>query len=65
MEIEQYQVFNRTDGIFATDELFESVESAKEFIKEFRNRFKAQGYYRDSRWNKIEPENIELEICEL
>jgi len=55
-----YSVFNYTDNIYATDEVFKTKKSANDFIKEFRNRFSKQGYYRDNRMNKIDIKDIDL-----
>ena len=55
-----YNVFNYTDNVYATDEVFKTKKSANEFIKEFRNRFSRQGYYRDNQMNKIAIEDIDL-----
>jgi len=55
-----YNVFNYTDNIYATDEVFKTEKLANDFIKEFRNRFSKQGYYRDNQMNKIAIEDIDL-----
>lgn len=55
-----YNVFNYTDNIYATDEVFKTEKLANDFIKEFRNRFSKQGYYRDNQMNKIDIKNIDL-----
>jgi hypothetical protein len=55
-----YSVFNYTDNIYATDEVFKTKGLANKFIKEFRNRFSNQGYYRDNRMNKINIQDIDL-----
>jgi GNAT superfamily N-acetyltransferase len=55
-----YSVFNYTDNIYATDEVFKTKKLANDFIKEFRNRFSKQGYYRDNQMNKIDIEDIDL-----
>jgi hypothetical protein len=55
-----YNVFNYTDNIYATDEVFKTKALANKFIKEFRSRFANQGYYRDNRWNKINVQDIDL-----
>ena len=57
-----FQIFNYTDGIYASPENFTSKKAAKKFIQEYRERFKTQGYYRDNQWNKIDPKDIDLEI---
>ena len=55
-----YMVFNYTDDIYATDEVFKTQKIANDFIKEFRSRFSKQGYYRDNQMNKIDVEDIDL-----
>jgi hypothetical protein len=55
-----YMVFNYTDNIYATGETFKTKKEANDFIKEFRNRFYKQGYYRDNQMNKIAIEDIDL-----
>lgn len=57
-----HQVFNYTDNIYATNEVFTSKKKAKEFIVGFRKRFDKQGYYRNNRMEKISPAHIDLEI---
>lgn len=61
----KYSVWNWTDNISATAKTFSSKKAANDFIKEFRDRYKQQGYYRDNRWRKIAPEDIELEVYEI
>lgn len=41
---------------------FRTMNEARKFIKEFRERFRQQGYYRDNKWNKVPIEMIDLEI---
>jgi hypothetical protein len=55
-----YNVFNYTDNVYASDEVFKTKKLANNFIKEFRNRFSKQGYYRDNQMNKIAIEDIDL-----
>ena len=57
-----YMVFNYSDEYYATDNVFATKKEANNFIKEFRNRYKQQGYFRDNRMNKIAIEDIDLEI---
>ena len=57
-----YVVFNYTDNIFATQEIFVTKKSAKKFIAEFIKRFENQGYYKTNRWEKINPKYVDLEI---
>jgi hypothetical protein len=61
----EFLVFNATDGVYASPEAFKTREEAEMFCAEFRNRFKAQGYYSDSNWNKISPDDIQLRIQEV
>lgn len=62
MSKHKYLVWNATDSISTHPDFFDSIEKAERFIKEFRDRFRQQGYYRDNQWNKIAPENIQLII---
>ena len=62
--MKKYIVFNYTDDIYASNQTFNSIAEANKFIKDFRKRFEAQGYYRDNRWNKIAPQHIDLEVIE-
>ena len=57
-----YQIFNYTDNIYASAETIYSLQKAKILIREFRNRYKKQGYYRNNRLEKINPKHIDLEI---
>ena len=59
-----YNVFNYTDNIYATDQVFKTKALANKFIKEFRNRFANQGYYRDNRMNKINIQDIDLVVIQ-
>ena len=57
------QVWNVTDGLPATEEWFKTPEEAKQFIKEFRQRYKdLQGYYLTSDRKRIDPDEIRLKI---
>ena len=58
----KYIVYNKTDGIMASQESFNSPEEAEKFIKSFRERFKFQGYYFTSNMERIDPKDVELEI---
>jgi hypothetical protein len=57
-----FSVFNYTDNIYASHEIFETKTKAKEFITNFRKRFETQGYYRDNQMNKIALKDIDLLI---
>ena len=63
--VTKFDVWNATDRIPATAVLFDTKEEAEMFCKGFRERFKAQGYYKDNQWNKIAPEDIQLTIIEV
>jgi len=58
---QKYTVFNYTDGIFASPDTF-TKKKGLEYIENFRLRYKNQGYYRDNKWNKIPPSEIELDL---
>jgi len=60
----EYNVFNYTDNVYASSEVFKTKKQANDFIKKFRNRFKKQGYYKTNQWEKINPEHIDLEIIQ-
>lgn len=62
MKVTEYVVWNDTDNISTHWDTFKSKKEAEKFIKEFRERFKQQGYYRDNQWNKIAPKDIQLTI---
>jgi hypothetical protein len=55
-----FKVFNYTDNLYASDEVFKTKKLANDYIKEFRNRFAKQGYYRDNRMRKIAIKDIDL-----
>lgn len=57
-----FNVFNYTDQIPAASDFFETKEEAEEFIKAFRKRFEAQGYYLTSSMERISVEDIDLRI---
>lgn len=60
--INGYKIFNYTDNIYATDEIFKTKKEANQFIDSFRKRYKKQGYYRTNKMDKISIEHIDLEI---
>lgn len=55
-------VFNDTDGVMASPFEYGSIAEAKRFIKEFRARFKGQGYYLTAEGLRIPPKEVELRI---
>lgn len=58
----EFMVFNYTDNIYASPDTFANQKKAKEFVKEFRNRFATQGYYKDNRMRQVAIKDIDLEI---
>jgi len=64
MKKTRYVVFNYTDNIFASPDVYDTKKEAKEFIKQFRKRYDKQGYYKTNTWEKINPEHIDLEILD-
>lgn len=57
-----YTVINETDGIPAGPFTFSTIKEAKQFIKEFIERFEKQGYYFTSRMERVEPKYLELSV---
>ena len=57
----RYQVFNRTDGIWAAPFAMTS-EEAEAFVRDFPERYERQGYYRTASGRRIRPEDVELEL---
>lgn len=57
----KYTVFNKTDGFFASPDQMTKAEAEK-FVKHFSLRYTEQGYYRTNKWEKIDPNDVELEI---
>jgi co-chaperonin GroES (HSP10) len=55
-----FMVFNYTDNIYASPDVFSNKTKANDFIAQFRKRFEGQGYYRDNNLNKIAPKDIDL-----
>ena len=58
---EKFKVINETDGIIASPKAM-SKKEAEDFVKSFKDRFKIQGYYLTSNNERINPENIRLNI---
>lgn len=59
-----YTVFNATDNVPASGELFSSIQAAKRFIKDFPNRYKKQGFYSSVSHGRINPEHVELVVLD-
>lgn len=60
-----YTIWNEHDNIMASPDIFKSIEAVQEYCKQYRDRYRKQGYYRDNRWNKIPPDEIQLDIREI
>jgi hypothetical protein len=58
--IDEFLVFNGTDGFYASPESF-SFDEAIEFVRDFPKRFEAQGYY-SSNAGRIPANAVVLEI---
>jgi hypothetical protein len=61
----EYIVMNNTDGITASMDSFKTVAQAKKFIADFPKRYEAQGYYRNNKWEKMDPKDVELEVVQI
>lgn len=61
----KYIIYNGTDGITASPCTFTSKKKAQEVIEKLREGYRHQGYYRDNRWNKIAPEDIDYRIIRI
>jgi hypothetical protein len=57
-----FLLFNATDQVYVSPEEFKTVAEAEAYGREFRNRFKAQGYYLTAGCERIPPEDVELVI---
>ncbi len=55
-----YQVFNETDGVFASPQTFKTIPQAEEYAKKFRERFAAQGYYLTARGERLAARDVRL-----
>ena len=64
-EVGGFIVMNRTDGFTASGEVFETREEAQEFVDNFPKRYEAQGYYRNNNLEKMNPQDVELEIIDV
>ena len=60
----RYQVFNHTDGIWASP-LPMSRNEAEAFVREFPRRYGRQGYYLTASRERIRPEDVELELVRI
>lgn len=60
----RYQVFNCTDGIWASP-LPMTWAEAEVFVKDFPARYGRQGYYLTASRERIRPEDVELEVVRI
>ena len=55
-----YRVFNATDGVYASPDVFDTA-GAEEFCSQFRRKFKMiQGYYKTADGERIDPADVKL-----
>jgi hypothetical protein len=59
----RYLVFNATDGIYASPDAMTKAE-ADEFVANFKERFRQQGYYKTAMGQRIPVDGIKLEYVE-
>jgi len=60
----RYQVFNHTDGIWASPTPM-TREEAEAFVREFPKRYERQGFYLTASRERIRPEDVELELVRI
>jgi hypothetical protein len=62
----RFSIWNDTDNIPATIEVFDTKAKAEKRINDLRDNFrKTQGYYRTNRWEKISPDDIQYRVINL
>lgn len=61
-KVKFYEVFNETDGIPASSHSFKTKKQAEDYIIQFRERYKRQGYYFTSNMERINPKDVKLKI---
>jgi hypothetical protein len=57
-----YQLFNETDGVFASPDTFKTIAQAEAYAGKFRKRFTSQGYYLTAGGERIAPSDILLRV---
>ena len=62
--IKGYRVWNETDGIYASPELFKTREEATAFANQFLKRFEQQGYYLNSRGEMLLPREVDIMVTQ-
>ena len=60
----KFTVFNETDGVYASAEKFDTEKEAEEFIEDYLEIYKKQGYYFTNNMRRIDPKDVELTIKE-
>lgn len=58
----KYVIFNETDGVYASQIEFNSIDEAMNHTEKLRDSYRSQGYYRTNNWDKIPPEAIDYSI---
>jgi len=57
-----YELFNETDGVFATPDQYKTRKAAEAAAKAFRQRFAIQGYYKTADGLRIDPADVRLVV---
>ena len=57
-----FMLWNATDGLYASQDEFETEAKAEAFAVRFRKRFVTQGYYLTFDRRRIAPEDVELVV---
>ncbi|MFA6093662.1 MAG: hypothetical protein WCU88_08905 [Elusimicrobiota bacterium] len=60
-----FGLFNETDEVFASPDEFKTRKAARAYAREFRQRYKAQGYYLTAGGDRIPVEALRLVVVEL
>jgi len=61
----KYIIFNATDSVLATSQVFTSQKKAQDKIQELRTMFaNYQGYYKTAQGDRISPEDITYHVIE-
>ncbi len=60
-----YELFNETDGVYASPDAFKTRRAALAYARRFRQRFATQGYYLTSGGHRIPVEEVKLAVVEM
>ena len=58
----EYQLFNETDQLMVSPEIFNTKEKAEACAHALRQRFVVQGYYLTALGTRIKPEYVKLVV---